>query len=52
MVMELDEKESEKMISQNLTAIERELNSSRRSNYVLGTLTVIPLLFAVFGFLG
>lgn len=52
MVMELDEKESKKMISHNLTAIERELNSSRRLNYALGTLSVIPLLFAVFGFLG
>lgn len=52
MIMELDEKKSEKMISQNLTAIERELNSSRRSNYVPGALTAIPLLFAVFGFLG
>lgn len=52
MVMELDEKESKKMISHNLTAIERELNSSRRLNYVLGALTVISLLFAVFGFLG
>lgn len=46
------EKESKRMISQNLTAIEHELNSSRRLNYVLGALTVISLLFAVFGFLG
>lgn len=52
MVVELDEMESKKMISQNLTAIEREINSNRRSNYVLGALTVITLLFAVFGFLG
>lgn len=52
MVMELDEKKSEKMISQNLTAIERELNSSRRLNYIPGTPTVISLLFAVFVFLG
>ena len=50
--MELDEKEFKKMISRNLTAIEHELNSSRRLNYVLGALTVISLLFAVFGFLG